>query len=181
LTYAARNAPIRWTRKPAVLLAVANREAVNPMSKAFVKEDSDGIEDTLPDRRIPPHANLVTREGLAQIEATIARLELDLATAQANNASTAAIARDLRYWNARRITAQLVQLPNNGRVQFGSRVTMEREGGVRQTYRIVGIDEADPSKGTLSYVSPLAQALLEKEAGDSIAVASASVKIVEIA
>jgi transcription elongation GreA/GreB family factor len=58
---------------------------------------------------------------------------------------------------------------------------MEREGGVRQTYRIVGIDEADPSRGTLSYVSPLAQALLEKEAGDSIAVASASVKIVEIA
>jgi transcription elongation GreA/GreB family factor len=181
LTDAARNAPIRVTRKRAVLLAVANREAVNPMSKAFVKEGSPGIEDTLPDRRVPPHANLVTREGLAQIEATIARLELDLATAQANDVSTAAIARDLRYWNARRITAQLVQLPNNGRVQFGSRVTMEREGGVRKTYRIVGIDEADPSRGTLSYVSPLAQALLEKEAGDSIAVASASVKIVEIA
>jgi transcription elongation GreA/GreB family factor len=123
----------------------------------------------------------VTREGLDQIEYTIARLESDLVTAQTKNASTAAIARDLRYWNATRITAQLVQLPNNGRVQFGSRVTMEREGEVRQTYRIVGIGEADPSRGTLSYVSPLAQALLEKETGDCIAVASASVKIVEIA
>ena len=45
------------------------------MSKAFVNEDTLGPAEILPDREISPHANLVTAEGLAQIEATIARLQ----------------------------------------------------------------------------------------------------------
>jgi transcription elongation GreA/GreB family factor len=48
-------------------------------------------------------------------------------------------------------------------------------------YRIVGIDEADPQKGTLSYAAPLAQALIGKEIGDSVVVGGHDETIVSIA
>ena len=51
-------------------------------------------------------------------------------------------------------------------MQFGHVVTIVREDGRQQTFRIVGEDEADPAKGSISYVSPLAQALLGKSIGD---------------
>jgi transcription elongation GreA/GreB family factor len=59
-------------------------------------------------------------------------------------------------------------------------VTFEREDGRRSTFRIVGEDEADPAKGAVSYVSPLARALLGKEVGDTATVAGAEVEIVAI-
>jgi transcription elongation GreA/GreB family factor len=65
-------------------------------------------------------------------------------------------------------------------VQFGSTVTIEREDGRRLTYRIVGSDEANPPEGTLSYVSPLAQALMDNGRGDVVQVGSSKAKIVEI-
>jgi transcription elongation GreA/GreB family factor len=54
-------------------------------------------------------------------------------------------------------------------VQFGRTVAFEREDGRRQTFRIVGEDEADPAKGSVSYVSPIASALLGKRVGDAVA------------
>ena len=59
-------------------------------------------------------------------------------------------------------------------------MTFEREDGRRQTFVIVGEDEADPKKGSVSYISPLAQALLGKSAGDVAVVAGAEVEVVEI-
>jgi transcription elongation GreA/GreB family factor len=53
-------------------------------------------------------------------------------------------------------------------VQFGSAVTIMRDDGRKQTFRIVGEDEADPGKGTISHVSPLAIALLGKRIGDVV-------------
>ena len=50
-------------------------------------------------------------------------------------------------------------------MQFGATVTIERDDGRRQTFRIVGEDEADPARGTLSHVSPLARALFGKAVG----------------
>jgi transcription elongation GreA/GreB family factor len=66
-------------------------------------------------------------------------------------------------------------------VTFGSRVTVERSDGRKETYLIVGIDEADPRHGTLSYVSPLAQALIDREVGDTVEVGATPRKIIEIA
>jgi transcription elongation GreA/GreB family factor len=137
------------------------------MSRAFVKE-SDEVEE-LPDRLISEHPNLVTKEGLAQIEAEVARF--DAAHAEAlrahDRAAIAIAARDLRYWQARRASAEVITPPkDSGEVHFGSRITFKREDGRRQTYRIVGEDEADPAKGTLSYVSPLARVLMGKSVGD---------------
>jgi transcription elongation GreA/GreB family factor len=69
---------------------------------------------------------------------------------------------------------------SRGHVQFGSTVTLEREDGRRLTYRIVGIDEANPPEGTLSYVSPLAQAMMDNGRGDVVQVGLLKAKIVEI-
>ena len=57
--------------------------------------------------------------------------------------------RDLRYWSARRASAQLIETrPADGTIAFGSTVTFEREDGRTQTYAIVGDDEADPAGRT---------------------------------
>ena len=88
----------------------------------------------------------------------------------------------MRYWTARRATAQLVPAPSDrSKVHFGSTVTIFRNDGRRQTFRIVGEDEADPARGTLSHVSPLARALFGKQVGDTIEVAQKEAEIVEIA
>jgi transcription elongation GreA/GreB family factor len=154
------------------------------MSNAFVKEEEGGETVDLADRPVSPHPNFVTAAGLAAIEAELARLQPDYAAAQAagDRGALARTARDLRYWSARRSSAELVPEPTDARtVQFGSTVTIVRDGGRRQTYRIVGEDEADAAKGTLSHVSPLARALFGRQVGDTVRAGSADAEIVAIA
>lgn len=153
------------------------------MSKAFTKEaDGGDVYDDLPDRPISPH-NLVTKHGLELIEAELARLHEEHAAAHDadDKPLLAKINRDLRYWTSRRATAQVVEPRHDAaEVHFGSKVTIEREDGRRQTYRIVGEDEADPAHGTLSYVSPVAQALMGKPVGETVQAGAGEATIVEI-
>ena len=152
------------------------------MSRAFVKEDAGAEGEPLPDRAVSPHPNSVTDRGLALIEAELARLQAGIAEAGDDRAARAAIERDLRYWTARRATAELIPPPeDHTAVRFGSTVTIEREDGRRQTWRIVGEDEADPKQGTISYVAPLALALTGKSVGDVVQVAGDEAEIMEIA
>jgi transcription elongation GreA/GreB family factor len=153
------------------------------MSRAFVRESEGGeaFED-LPDRSISPH-HLVTPAGLARMDAEIESLEKRVTDAQVRDdkAEVARLSRDLRYWSARRVSAEVVPPPTDtSHVRFGAEVTFEREDGRQQTYRIVGEDEADPAKGSLSYISPLAQALMGKEVGDTVAVGQGQAEIVSI-
>ena len=79
------------------------------MSRAFIKEpDGEDAVAELPDRQISLHPNLVTAEGLAQIEDELARLQREHAAAQTagDRVATARAARELRYWNARRARAR---------------------------------------------------------------------------
>jgi transcription elongation GreA/GreB family factor len=154
------------------------------MSSAFVKEVEGGeaFED-LPDRPISPHPNFVTREGLALIEAELTRLHAEHAAAQAaeDKIALAKTSRDLRYWTARRASAQVVDPPKDAsEAHFGSTVTIERDNGRRQTFRIVGEDEADPAKGSISFVSPLAQALTGKGVGEVVHAGGSDAEIVAI-
>jgi transcription elongation GreA/GreB family factor len=141
------------------------------MSRAFVKEgDADASED-LPDRLVSEHPNDVTVEGMVQIEAALAGAHDAYAAAQASNdrSAMASASRDLRYWSARRATARIVANPDdNSQVRFGNSVTIARDDGREQTFRIVGEDEADPSQGTISHASPLARALFGKSIGDTL-------------
>ena len=155
------------------------------MSRAFVKE-ADGADavETLPERPISGHPNFVTAEGLAKIESELDHVHREHAQAQAANdrATLARTARDLRYWTSRRTTAQVISPPlAGGEVQFGSTVTIERDDGRRQTFRIVGEDEADPARGTLSHAAPLARALFGKSVGDGVKAGQSDAEIVEIA
>lgn len=154
------------------------------MSRAFVKEDDAKDGDAgLPERPVSPHPNLVTPEGLAAIEAEIARLGEALAAAKAaeDAMALAGIGRDLRYWQQRRASAEPVAPPAAAdTVQFGSTVTILREDGRKQSYRIVGEDEADPNRGSVSHVSPLAQAVLGKGVGEEIVIAGQDAEIVAI-
>src|ERR1019366_7524153 len=110
------------------------------MSRAFVKEqDADYAED-LPERPVSEHANDVTEAGLAQIEHALAAAGEAYARAQAaaDRAALAAAARDLRYWTARRATARVVATPMDpSEVRFGTAVTIRRDDGREQTFRIV--------------------------------------------
>jgi transcription elongation GreA/GreB family factor len=152
------------------------------VSRAFVKETDETFE-SLPDRAVSAHENLVTPEGLELIEAALARLRQERALAQRANDRTAQarIARDLRYWTSRLATARVVRVPKDAAVvRFGCTVTIARDDERRESYRIVGEDEADPSRGTLSYVSPVARALLGKQVGDVVRVGSSEAEILEI-
>jgi transcription elongation GreA/GreB family factor len=119
------------------------------MSKAFTREDDAGQDVDLPERVISPHPNLVTQNGLAQIEETIARLteEQGIARQAGDAPASARAARDLRYWTARLTTAQVTEQKASAQVQFGSRVSLRRSDGTTRAYRIVGTDEANPVQG----------------------------------
>jgi transcription elongation GreA/GreB family factor len=151
------------------------------MSRAFVKE-TDSFEE-LPEKLVSEHRNLVTAEGLAYIEGEVKRLQSELAGAQesGDRDAIARASRDLRYWNHRLGTAEL-QTPaaDNSVVAFGSRVTLERDDGRKQKFRIVGEDESDPGKGSFSYVSPLAQALMDKSVGDVVKAGGGEAEILKI-
>ena len=151
------------------------------MSRAFVKED-DAV-DALPERPISPHENYVTARGLELIEVALAHAQSDYAAAQAaaDREALASSARELHYWQQRRVSAQLIPPPpDNETVHFGSTVTIERDGGRRQTWKIVGEDEADPAHGTLSYVSPVARALAGRKVGEVVQAGNSEAEIVAI-
>lgn len=151
------------------------------MSRAFVKE-TDAVEE-LPEKLVSEHRNLVTPEGLASIQAEVERLQDELAEGQraSDRDAIQRISRDLRYWNQRLATAEVKSASNDlTAVSFGSTVTLERDDGRIQKFHIVGEDESNPTKGKISYVSPLAQALMEKSVGDTVTAGAGEAEIIKI-
>lgn len=158
------------------------------MSRAFIKEqEGDAVVDHLPERPQSPHPNYVTAAGLAKIEAERAALierrksllkesETDIGTAEILRH----VERDLRYLDARIERSILVDLSHQPQqeVAFGATVGVTDEDGGRHVFQIVGEDESDVSTGRVSWVSPLARALMrarissvvtwERPAGDRI-------------
>jgi transcription elongation GreA/GreB family factor len=160
------------------------------MSVAFVREESAEAaqEVTLPERRISTHPNLVTQSGFQALEQAVADSREALRAAQliedANERRRPLeiAARDARYFSERLASAVLRPEPTSVEaVAFGHRVTIVRDDGRRQTYRIVGEDEADPRVGTISYVSPLARRLIGKRVGDFVDMDSREIQILAIA
>jgi len=134
------------------------------MSKAFTTETAPSAPP--PEKMVEEGPNPVTPEGMAQIEAHIARIEAAMKT-ETNVLLRETLARDLRYWEIRKSTAEVVTPTTDGTVAFGSTVTIERKGR-QQTFRIVGVDEADARKSLISFRAPLAQAVLGTRPGDIV-------------
>ena len=141
------------------------------MSRAFVSEDAAAASAALlPERPVSPGPNPVTQQGLDLIDAQIDRLQNQHDATKPDDPERPAIDRDLRYWRARRLSAQLVPalVETPEKAVFGCQVTIRRDGLPGTSYWIVGEDEADPAKGKLSWSSPLASAMLGARVGDPI-------------
>lgn len=146
------------------------------MSRAFVKEtDGDPALEDLPDLPVSPHPNFVTPTGLKQL-----RDRLDLLTAQLSVAQKSAsledrqsiprLRRDIRYLKSRIERAILVgtRLSPPDEVCFGVSVEVEDPAGHRSIFALVGEDEADAASGKVSWISPLARALIGKSPGAQV-------------
>jgi transcription elongation GreA/GreB family factor len=127
------------------------------VSRAFVKED-DGDSEVVAPRPQRQHPYYVTPEGFAQLQDRLAK------------AQAAGNEREVEQ-TQERIESAVVLDPREQKsdiAAFGASVTVEMPDRKRQTYRIVGEDEANPLSGTISWLSPLAQALMEHRAGDRV-------------
>ncbi|AZI34981.1 hypothetical protein NT2_03_00210 [Caenibius tardaugens NBRC 16725] len=137
------------------------------MSVAFRR---DGDEEHLEPKfeiPIPPGPNRVTARGLRLIGETIDALEKQIA-AGGEEAAINALKRDLRYWQTRQITAELMPVPTGETVEFGTTVTFAL-GGRERTLSIVGDDEADPTNHRIAFSAPLARAMIGAEAAEWVA------------
>lgn len=139
------------------------------MSKAFTKEDSGGEDISLKPEgpALPPGAkNYMTPAGAKRLSAELDQLLHSPIDVQRKSELR------IRYLQQRISDLQVINPLDQpaGKVRFGATVTICDEEGVEHTYRIVGIDEADAKQGRLSWVSPLATAMLGAGEGDSVTV-----------
>lgn len=146
------------------------------MSRGFVKEDDlEHAGTDLPERPISQHPNYVTTNGYALLQAEAERLTNEIArlSSRKEEASVqqrlAVLNRDLRYVSAR-LESALQTKPDeaSSQVLFAAKVTVENDVGIRNTYEIVGEDEADIKLNKVSWTSPLAKALIGHKVGDSV-------------
>src|SRR6267143_142643 len=125
------------------------------MSKAFVKDEGVPQEVEREAPAIPDGKNYITPEGYARLKAELKQL--------------AEAERPIRFLIKRLEAAQVVNAKgrDTDQVFFGAtvRIKMKHE---EKEIRIVGVDEVDASRGRVSWVSPIARALLKARAGDSV-------------
>ncbi len=78
--------------------------------------------------------------------------------------------RRIRFLQRRLDAAEIVECEKNDtdQIRFGAWVKLRDEEGKERVYRIVGIDETDPKSGAISWISPMAKALLQARAGDAV-------------
>jgi transcription elongation factor GreB len=147
------------------------------MSKAFTREDD--LPDSTGTRPLtsplPPGArNYITRGGELKLRAELNRLVegRSAAAAQANSdQQLRSLDQRVLYLQQSLQSAVIVDPPaeSDGRVRFGTTVTVrERGSGEESRYRIVGVDETDIDRGWVSWLSPIAKALLNARVGDCV-------------
>ena len=147
------------------------------MSRAFVKEnDLEHAGLDIPERPLSDEPNYVTPRGLKLLNQNIDNLEKEREALNDKKddpmvrQKVAVIERDMRYFAAR-IESAILTNPkeeNPSHVLFGTKVTVEDEEGKLLTFEIVGEDEANIHEGRVSYLSPLAEALLGEAIGDEV-------------
>ena len=146
------------------------------MSRGFVKEDDQEEIPMVPPRADLPEglANYVTQSGmnelLAEKEMLIdQRNKLDSSNENEKRIALNHINAKLQLLNQRIDTARIVKLKEQApdEIRFGAVITLKTEPNKsKQTLQIVGVDEADISKGKIAFTSPLARVLINKKIGD---------------
>ena len=146
------------------------------MSRGFVKEDDQEEIPIVPPRADLPEGvtNYVTQAGMNELLEEKQSLLDERSRLDSSNENEKRIA--LNHINAKLLlleqriaTAQIVR-PNEqapDEVRFGAKIRLRIEANPNiQTFQIVGVDEADISKGKISFTSPLARLLINKKVGD---------------
>ena len=146
------------------------------MSRGFVKEDDQEEVPLVPPRADLPAGteNFVTQNGmdalLEEKEDLLRQQEiLDLSHEKEYRISFNHINAKLQLLNERITSAKIIdqkKLPED-EIHFGVTVTFKNiETNINQTFQLVGVDEANISKGKLAFTTPLAKALLHKKVGE---------------
>ena len=162
------------------------------MSKAFVPNDGAEQDDAPESAPLPAGTkNYVTPWGYARMQAELSSLVRKERPEVVNVVAWAAgngdrsengdyiygkkrlreIDRRIRFLTKRLENAAVVdprEREATDKVYFGATVTVLDESGTETSYSLVGIDEADPGRGRISWISPLARALLKAETGDTV-------------
>ena len=146
------------------------------MSRAFVKEnDLEHAGIDMPERPLSPHTNYVTLQGYQELQANIRNIEEELKNLKISEDNSLLekkyrLERDLRYFLNRIKSAIKVdpKTQDKHKVLFSATVHLTDENDMKMMFKIVGEDEADTSKNKISYVSPLAKALIGAKVGDEI-------------
>jgi transcription elongation factor GreB len=158
------------------------------MSRGFVKEDDQEEVPMVPQRAYLPEGvtNFVTPSGMDQLLAEKQALlneknDLNIASENEKRIALNFLNAKLQLLNNRIAEAKVVnpnEQPQN-EIRFGAMVTLRTEpSGKIQTFRIVGVDEADISKGKVSFISPIARLLINKKTGDKVILKQAGKDIV---
>jgi transcription elongation factor GreB len=150
------------------------------MSKAFTRESDESAVEELPSFRsqLPPGTrNYITREGAEHLKQGLNGLleRKRVWPAGSSAPGTVPEAEQRRLESAIRKLQQVLDsvvvadVPaDREKIAFGATVTLRHGNGEEATYRLVGVEEADPDKGAISWMSPLARALLSRRAGDKV-------------
>ena len=163
------------------------------MNKAFVREgDGEEDDDPGPSLKLPPGTrNYITPAGHARLRDELEHLVkrerphiVEVVAWAASNGDRSEngdyiygkrrlreIDRRIRFLSKRLDIAEVVdplRQGENDQVFFGARVTVADVDGNENTYTIVGVDEADVARGRISWISPLARALIKSREGDTV-------------
>jgi len=148
------------------------------MSRGFVREDDQEEVPIVPQRAYLPEGvtNYVTPAGMDQLLAEKQMLTNERDNLSSTNENEKRIAVNfinakLQLLNNRIAEARIIDPKGQPQdeIRFGALVTLKTEvSGKIQIFQIVGIDEADIAKGKISFISPLAKALINKKAGDKV-------------
>ena len=148
------------------------------MSRGFIKEGDQEEIPMVPKRAYLPEGvtNFVTRNGMVQLltekeSLILEREDLNVTNENERRIATNYINARLQLLNNRIAEARVVDPENQpqNEITFGATVTLKNiASGKIQDFQIVGVDEADIAKGKVSFISPLARALINKKTGDRI-------------
>jgi len=146
------------------------------MSRAFIKEnDLEHAGIDIPEKSVSPEINYVTPNGLQILQNEAAQLESDRAQLIGDDTPSSKqkkmrIEREIRYYFSRIDSAIVIyphQQPSNT-VLFSSKVDVMDSNNNSHTFEIVGEDEADIKLKKISYISPLAKALIGAKLDDEV-------------
>jgi transcription elongation factor GreB len=150
------------------------------VSKGFTRESDNSDEEEIPPFRpqLPPGTrNYITREGAARLKQRLNDLleRKQVFASRSNEAGTGAEADQRKIESAIRRLQQILDavvvadIPvDQEKVAFGATVIVRHGNGEESAYHIVGVEEADPERGSISWISPLARALLSRRAADKV-------------